>query len=80
MYDLDIGITGKSTVINRTVNRERLKIVSNIIQFRLFCYAYRCAYVGNVGTDEESERVIIEYVQHTLRRIRMWFRDTVTGI
>lgn len=67
-------------VINRAAIRERLKAASNIIQFRVFCCACRHTYVWNVGTGEESERVIIESIKRALRCIVMWFRDTVTGI
>ena len=79
MYDLDTGIPGP-TVIDRKAIQEKLKIVSNIIQFCVFCCAYRHAYIGNVGTDEESERVIIESVQQSLRRIRTHSRDQNTGL
>lgn len=48
MYDLDTGITGKPTVINKPTISEKLKNVSNVIQFRVFFSAYRRAYVGRI--------------------------------
>ena len=79
MYDLETGVTGKPTVINRIAVKEKMKTVSNVIQFRVFCAAYCRAYVGNVGIDEESERAIIESIQRALRHIQTRFKDTTTG-
>jgi len=56
IFELETGVTGKPTVINRIAVKNKLKTVSNVIQFRVFCAAYCRAYVGNVGTDENSER------------------------
>ena len=56
MYDLDTGITGKPTVINKGTISEKLKNVSNVIQFHVFCSAYRRAYVWIDGSEEDAEK------------------------
>ena len=65
MYDLDTGITGKPTVINKATISDKLKIVSNVIQFRVFCSAYRRAYVGSDGSEEDAEKKIVASVQRS---------------
>ena len=50
MYDLDTGITGKPTVINKATISEKLKNISNVIQFRVFYSAYRQVYVESNGS------------------------------
>lgn len=80
MYDLDTGITGKPTVINKGTISEKLKNVSNVIQFRVFCSAYRRAYVKSNRSEEDTEKKIVASIQRSLKCITMRYKDSVAGV
>ena len=79
IYELDTRITGKPTVINKLSIEDKLKSVSGVIQFRVFCHAYREAYVGKDGSTDEAEGLIIASVHKSLRVISMRYRDPASG-
>ena len=67
MYDLDSCVTEKPTVINKATISDRIKNISNVIQFRVFCSAYYQAYVGSNGSEEDTEKNIEASVQIYLK-------------
>ena len=77
MYELDAGVILKPTVIHKLC--DKLKIIPNVIQFYVVCYARRCIYGGNDCKEEESESRIITSVQKRPRRIQICYKDNITG-
>ena len=59
MYDLNTGIIGTPTVINKATMSEKLKNSSNVIQYRVFCSAYRRSYAVSEGSEEDAEIKIV---------------------
>ena len=78
MYELVTGVTGKSTVIYNIAIVNRPALVEDIIQFQMFCYEYRNAYVGG-SIDEELDRdEIISQSNEALGAIKVRFRCSIT--
>ena len=75
MYDLLAGVTSLSTVVDRSCILDKLAIVSNITQFRVFCYKFLNAYVGTEADITQSVKFIISACLTALQRIKMLYRD-----
>ena len=51
MYELHTELSGKPMVEDRISILDQPSAVINMIQFRVFCYEFRVAYVGSVGDE-----------------------------
>jgi len=79
MYDLPTGVTGMPTVVDRSSILDKLANVSNVIQFRVFCYAFRNASVGTEEDLAQSAKIIISACLTAFQWIKMLHRDSLTN-
>jgi len=79
MYELSTGANGKPSEKDSTKLQTRLKKVYDTIQFRVFQYEFRRAYVGTEESDDVCEKVATAHCQKQLQRIKMVYRDPNTN-
>ena len=76
MYELHIGLSDNPTVKNRISILNQLSIVTNVIQFRVFCYESRVAYVGSSGDKAQLMALIISKCAKSLNFIKMNYMES----
>ena len=78
MYDLSPGPTGKMTVPDRKSLRQRLDEAADAVQFRVFCYEFRKAYIRDDDAQKTSVALAISTCDKNLHRISLSYRDYIT--
>jgi len=79
MYELATGANGKPSEKDSVKLQKRMKKVYDTIQFRVFQYEFRRAYVGTEESDDVCEKVATAHCQKQLQRIKMVYRDPNTN-
>jgi len=78
MYELITGANGKPSEKESSKLQAKLKKVHDTIQFRVFQYQFRRAYVGTEEADDVSEKIATAHCQKQLQRIKMVYMDPHT--
>ena len=78
MYNLSPEPTGTLTVPNRKSLHQRLDKAADAVQFRVFCYKFRKAYIGDDDAQKTSEALTISTCGKSPRKINMSYRDYTT--
>ena len=79
MYDLDLGRNGLPSAPNHTAVQTRIRKITSIVQFRVFCFDFRNSYVGKGADEQQSEEHIIKLCHRNLLKVKMISVDTQTG-
>ena len=74
MYEFCTGFPGKPTVEDRIIILDRLSTVTNVIQFRVFCYEFHLVYVGSLGNEAQSTALIISECAESPNFIKMSYK------